>query len=131
MSRNIDFIIWQLVFVLFCRPNKSKHIVSSIKLNLMWWDHVLLCCSRTIFFWQKQQTHMQEVLRQLSQQQNIQSRENQQSHRQQLSSESSEHNVLIQSLKKMVAEKEAKIKQLEEELTFKVKANIIVQKFEM
>ncbi|XP_026229471.1 coiled-coil domain-containing protein 13 isoform X3 [Anabas testudineus] len=67
----------------------------------------------------KQQTQMQEVLRRLSQQQNIQSKENQQSPRQQLSRESSENSVLIQSLKKVVAEKEAKIKQLEEELSLK------------
>lgn len=83
-----------------------------------------------IFLWQKQQTQMQEVLRQLSQQQNLQRKETQQSPRQQLSSESLEHNVLIQSLKKIVSEKEAKIKQLEEEvqqLSLKViNANIML-----
>lgn len=81
-----------------------------------------------IFLWQKQQTHMQDVLRQLSQQQNMQSREYQQSPRHQLSSESSEHSVLIQSLKKMVSDKEAKIKQLEDELSFKVIKAIIIVK---
>ncbi|XP_040000148.1 coiled-coil domain-containing protein 13 isoform X1 [Xiphias gladius] len=64
----------------------------------------------------KQQTQMQEVLRRFSQQQNDQSKETQQSPRRQLRSESSEHNALIQKLKQMVAEKEAKIKELEEEI---------------
>ncbi|XP_040000155.1 coiled-coil domain-containing protein 13 isoform X3 [Xiphias gladius] len=63
-----------------------------------------------------QQTQMQEVLRRFSQQQNDQSKETQQSPRRQLRSESSEHNALIQKLKQMVAEKEAKIKELEEEI---------------
>ncbi|XP_022613978.1 coiled-coil domain-containing protein 13 [Seriola dumerili] len=61
----------------------------------------------------KQQTQMQEVLRRLSQQQNGQSKETQQSSRRQLSIEPSEHNTLIQKLKQVVAEKEAKIKELE------------------
>ncbi|XP_029381190.1 coiled-coil domain-containing protein 13 isoform X2 [Echeneis naucrates] len=64
----------------------------------------------------KQQTQMQEVLRQLSQQQNGQGKENQQSPRLQLSSEHSKHNNLIQKLKQVVAEKETKIKELEDEI---------------
>ncbi|XP_023259602.1 coiled-coil domain-containing protein 13 isoform X4 [Seriola lalandi dorsalis] len=64
----------------------------------------------------KQQTQMQEVLRRLSKQQNGQSKETQQSSRRQLSIEPSEHNTLIQKLKQVVAEKEAKIKELEEEI---------------
>ncbi|XP_071347859.1 coiled-coil domain-containing protein 13 isoform X2 [Trachinotus anak] len=64
----------------------------------------------------KQQTQMQEVLRRLSEQQNGQSKEAQQSPRRQPSSEPSEHSPLIQKLKQVVAEKEAKIKELEEEV---------------
>lgn len=69
-----------------------------------------------IYLWQKQQTQMQEVLRRLSRQQNKQSRESQQSPRQQPSSEPPEHNTLIQNLKQVVAEKEAKINELKEEI---------------
>nr|XP_020447146.1 coiled-coil domain-containing protein 13 isoform X2 [Monopterus albus] len=64
----------------------------------------------------KQHTQMQAMVRRLSQQHNVPSKEIQQSPRQQLSSEPSEHNTLIQKLKQMVAEKEAKIKELEEEI---------------
>ncbi|XP_045908678.1 coiled-coil domain-containing protein 13 isoform X1 [Micropterus dolomieu] len=64
----------------------------------------------------KQQTRMQEMLRQLSQQQNLQSKEIQQSPRQKLSSEPSEHNTLIQNLKQIVAKREAKIKELQEKI---------------
>ncbi|XP_040910997.1 coiled-coil domain-containing protein 13 [Toxotes jaculatrix] len=64
----------------------------------------------------KQQTQMQEVLRRLTQQQNEQCKETQQSPRQQLSSEPSEHNPFIQKLQQLVAEKEAKIKELEEKI---------------
>ncbi|XP_042353871.1 coiled-coil domain-containing protein 13 [Plectropomus leopardus] len=58
----------------------------------------------------KQQSQMQEVLRRLSQQQNVQ--ETRRSPRQQLSSEPSEHNALIQRL----AERDARIKKLEEDI---------------
>ncbi|KAG7229270.1 hypothetical protein INR49_012928 [Caranx melampygus] len=64
----------------------------------------------------KQQTQMQEVLRRLSQQQNGQSKETQQSPRRLLSSEPSEHSTLIQKHKQMVAEKDAKIKELMEKI---------------
>ncbi|KAK2822537.1 hypothetical protein Q5P01_022602 [Channa striata] len=64
----------------------------------------------------KQQSQMQEVLKRLSQQQSVQSKKTQQSQSQQLSSEPPEQSVLIQKLKQKVAEKEAKIKQLEEEI---------------
>ncbi|AWP03928.1 putative coiled-coil domain-containing protein 13 [Scophthalmus maximus] len=64
----------------------------------------------------KQQTQMQEVLSRLSQQQTDRSREIQPSHRQQVSGEPAEHNPLIHKLKQRVAEKEAKIKELEEEI---------------
>lgn len=57
---------------------------------------------------------MQKVLKRLSQQQNVKSMETQQSLKQQPSSDPSEHNALIQKLKQMVAEKEAKLKQLPE-----------------
>ncbi|KAK2895157.1 coiled-coil domain-containing protein 13 isoform X2 [Channa argus] len=64
----------------------------------------------------KQQSQLQKVLKRLSQQQNVQSKETQQSQGQQLSNEPLEQSVLIQKLKQKVAEKEAKIKQLEEEI---------------
>ncbi|XP_028986575.1 coiled-coil domain-containing protein 13 isoform X2 [Betta splendens] len=64
----------------------------------------------------KQQSQMQEVLKQLSQQQNPKRKETQPGPAEQLSSECSEHNILIQNLKKVVAEKEANIKRLEEEI---------------
>ncbi|XP_031149883.1 coiled-coil domain-containing protein 13 isoform X3 [Sander lucioperca] len=64
----------------------------------------------------KQQTQMQEVLRRLGQQQTVQSKETQHSLRQQLSTEPSEHNTLIQNLKQKVAAREARIKELEEEI---------------
>ncbi|XP_028448779.1 coiled-coil domain-containing protein 13 isoform X3 [Perca flavescens] len=64
----------------------------------------------------KQQTQMQEVLQRLGQQQNVQSKETQHSLRQQLSTEPSEHNTLIQNLKQKVAAREARIKELEEEI---------------
>uniref|UniRef100_UPI003AAF95E8 coiled-coil domain-containing protein 13 n=1 Tax=Centroberyx gerrardi TaxID=166262 RepID=UPI003AAF95E8 len=62
----------------------------------------------------KQQTQLQEVLRRLSQQQDVQ--EPQQNLGQQLSSEPSRHSALIQKLKQMVSEKEAKVKELEKEI---------------
>uniref|UniRef100_A0A3B4UYH9 Coiled-coil domain containing 13 n=1 Tax=Seriola dumerili TaxID=41447 RepID=A0A3B4UYH9_SERDU len=61
--------------------------------------------------------------------QNGQSKETQQSSRRQLSIEPSEHNTLIQKLKQVVAEKEAKIKELEiQQLSIKVKkeANVML-----
>ncbi|XP_047444858.1 coiled-coil domain-containing protein 13 isoform X3 [Mugil cephalus] len=58
----------------------------------------------------KQQTQMQTVLKRLSQQQNVKSTESHQSLRQQSSSKPSEHNALIQKLRQIVAEKEAKLK---------------------
>ncbi|XP_042285921.1 coiled-coil domain-containing protein 13 isoform X3 [Thunnus maccoyii] len=64
----------------------------------------------------KQQTQMQELLTRLSQQQNVLSKKTQPSHVEQLSSEPSIHNNLIQRLNQMVADKEAKIKELEEEI---------------
>ncbi|XP_059200793.1 coiled-coil domain-containing protein 13 isoform X2 [Centropristis striata] len=65
----------------------------------------------------KKQTQMQEALRHLGQQQNVQSKKTQSSQRQQLSSEPSEHNSLtIQKLKQTVSEKAARIKELEEEI---------------
>ncbi|XP_070775669.1 coiled-coil domain-containing protein 13 [Enoplosus armatus] len=64
----------------------------------------------------KQQTQMQEVLRRLSQAQNVRNKEIQQSPRQQLRDEPSEHNALIHNLKQTVAKKEAKIKELQEEI---------------
>ncbi|XP_044225415.1 coiled-coil domain-containing protein 13 isoform X1 [Thunnus albacares] len=64
----------------------------------------------------KQQTQMQELLTRLSQQQNVLSKKTQSSHVEQLSSEPSIHNNLIQRLNQMVADKEAKIKELEEEI---------------
>ncbi|XP_034558496.1 coiled-coil domain-containing protein 13 isoform X2 [Notolabrus celidotus] len=64
----------------------------------------------------KQQSQMQEVLKQLSQPQNIQSKETQLTPRPQQNSESSEHSALIKKLKEMVALKDAKIKELEEEI---------------
>ncbi|KAF7656252.1 hypothetical protein LDENG_00044430 [Lucifuga dentata] len=62
----------------------------------------------------KQHSQLQEVLRRFSQQQEH-SKETQQNVEQQLSSEPSKHNALIQKLKQIVAEKEAKLKELEEE----------------
>lgn len=59
---------------------------------------------------------MQEVLRQLSQQQNEQNKDYQQSPGQQLSSATSMHNTLIQKLNQMLAEKDDKIKELEGEI---------------
>ncbi|KAM7379476.1 hypothetical protein PAMP_005023 [Pampus punctatissimus] len=64
----------------------------------------------------KQQTQMQEVITRLSQQQNVQSKKTQPSRGQQLSNEPSVHNDLIQKLNQMVADKEAKIKELEVEI---------------
>ncbi|XP_051258068.1 coiled-coil domain-containing protein 13 isoform X2 [Dicentrarchus labrax] len=60
----------------------------------------------------KQQTQMQEVLRRLSQQQNVQNTGTQQSPRQQLRSECSEHNTVIQKLKAKIKELEERIQQL-------------------
>uniref|UniRef100_A0A3Q1CRT5 Coiled-coil domain containing 13 n=1 Tax=Amphiprion ocellaris TaxID=80972 RepID=A0A3Q1CRT5_AMPOC len=59
----------------------------------------------------KQQTQMQKMLTQLSQQQNVQSKKTQ---RQQVNNKASEHNTVIQKLQKMVAEKDAQIKELQE-----------------
>lgn len=59
---------------------------------------------------------MHEVLTRLSQQQNVQNKKTQLSQREQLSSKPSMHNDLIQKLNQMVADKEAKIKELEEEI---------------
>ncbi|XP_069548048.1 coiled-coil domain-containing protein 13 [Brachyistius frenatus] len=62
----------------------------------------------------KQQAQMQKALTCLSQQQNVPGKTTQQSPRRQLSTEAAEHNTLIQRLKQMVAEKEAKITELQE-----------------
>lgn len=79
---------------------------------------------RLFYIRQKQQTQMQEVLKRLGQQQNVQSREAQRSPKQQLVSEPPEHNTLTQKLKLIVAEREARIKELEgeiQQLSVKVK----------
>lgn len=80
----------------------------------MLFSNILTSC--LIYIWQKQQTQMQEVLRRLSQQQNGQSKETQQSPRRLLSSEPSEHSTLNQKHKQVVSEKDAKIKELKEEI---------------
>ncbi|KAM6919239.1 coiled-coil domain-containing protein 13 [Xenentodon cancila] len=59
----------------------------------------------------KQHSQMQSVLKHLTQQQ---SKEPQRSRRKHLTSDSSEHNALVKRLTQMVAEKEAKIKELQE-----------------
>ena len=66
---------------------------------------------------------MQTVLKQLTRHPTKQGKEPMQSMRQELSNEPSEHNAIIQKLKQMVAEKEAKIKELQEiqQLSDKVK----------
>ncbi|KAM6920014.1 coiled-coil domain-containing protein 13 [Lycodopsis pacificus] len=64
----------------------------------------------------KQQTQMQEVLRRLGQQQNVQSKETQRSPRQPLSSGPPAHSALIRELKQTVGEREARIKELEQEI---------------
>ncbi|KAI3374302.1 hypothetical protein L3Q82_006142 [Scortum barcoo] len=63
----------------------------------------------------KQQTQLQEMLRRLSLHQNAESKETPQSPAQQLSREPSEHSAFIQ-LQQKVAEKEVKIKELEEKI---------------
>ncbi|KAM9322178.1 coiled-coil domain-containing protein 13 isoform 1-T2 [Pholidichthys leucotaenia] len=62
----------------------------------------------------KQQTQMQTALKRLSQQQHVQNKETQQSLRHPLSDEPPKHSTVIQRLREIVAEKEAKIKELEE-----------------
>ncbi|XP_034090300.1 coiled-coil domain-containing protein 13 isoform X2 [Gymnodraco acuticeps] len=62
----------------------------------------------------KQQSQMQEVLRQLGQQQNVQSQET--PLRQQQSSEPFQHNAVIHRLRQTVAEREARIKELEDQI---------------
>ncbi|KAK5889174.1 hypothetical protein CesoFtcFv8_015201 [Champsocephalus esox] len=62
----------------------------------------------------KQQSQMQEVLRRLSQQQNVQSQETPM--RQQQSSEPFQHNAVIHRLRQTVAEREASIKDLEDQI---------------
>ncbi|XP_033993219.1 coiled-coil domain-containing protein 13 isoform X1 [Trematomus bernacchii] len=62
----------------------------------------------------KQQSQMQEVLRQLGQQQIVQSQET--PSRQQLSSEPFQHNAVIHRLRQTVAEREARIKELEDQI---------------
>ncbi|XP_041848262.1 coiled-coil domain-containing protein 13 [Melanotaenia boesemani] len=64
----------------------------------------------------RRQHQMQTVLKQLSQHPNKQSKEPQQNMRQQLSNEPSDNNAVVQKLKQMVTEKEAKIKDLQETL---------------
>lgn len=66
--------------------------------------------------WQKQQAQMQEVVKQLSQQQNTQKKENQLGPGQRLSNELLTQNILVQKHNQLVAEKESKIKELEEEI---------------
>ncbi|XP_034090301.1 coiled-coil domain-containing protein 13 isoform X3 [Gymnodraco acuticeps] len=60
------------------------------------------------------QSQMQEVLRQLGQQQNVQSQET--PLRQQQSSEPFQHNAVIHRLRQTVAEREARIKELEDQI---------------
>ncbi|CAJ1072475.1 coiled-coil domain-containing protein 13 isoform X5 [Xyrichtys novacula] len=64
----------------------------------------------------KQQSQMQEVLKRLSQQQNIHNKETPVTPRLQQNSESSEQSTLIKKLKEANALKEAKIKELEAEI---------------
>ncbi|XP_019896813.2 coiled-coil domain-containing protein 13 isoform X2 [Esox lucius] len=63
----------------------------------------------------KQQSQLQDVLGRLSKQ-DMQTKESQQSLGQQLSSEAQRHTSLIQQLKHMVTEREAKVKELEDEI---------------
>ncbi|XP_041752343.1 coiled-coil domain-containing protein 13 isoform X1 [Coregonus clupeaformis] len=63
----------------------------------------------------KQQSQLQEVLGRLSQQ-DAQTKESQQNLGQQLSSEAQRHTSLIHQLKHMVSEREAKVKELEDEI---------------
>ncbi|XP_010764394.1 coiled-coil domain-containing protein 13 isoform X2 [Notothenia coriiceps] len=62
----------------------------------------------------KQQSQMQEVLRQLGQQQNVQNQET--PSRQQQSSEPFQHNAVIHRLRQTVAEREVRIKELEDQI---------------
>ncbi|XP_041660209.1 coiled-coil domain-containing protein 13 [Cheilinus undulatus] len=63
----------------------------------------------------KQQSQMQEVLKRLSQQQRVQTKDTQPTPRPQQSSESSEHSPL-KKLQEMLSLKDARIKELEEEM---------------
>lgn len=68
--------------------------------------------------WQKQQTHMQTLLKRLSQKQNVQSKETQEGAGQQLSNKPSEHSSVIQRFKEILAEKDAIIKELQKTQQF-------------
>ncbi|XP_065810271.1 coiled-coil domain-containing protein 13 isoform X2 [Labrus bergylta] len=64
----------------------------------------------------KQQSQMQDVLKQLSQQQSVESKNTQPILKPQQRSESSEHSTVVKKLKEMVDLKDARIKELEEEM---------------
>ncbi|XP_056149781.1 LOW QUALITY PROTEIN: coiled-coil domain-containing protein 13 [Lampris incognitus] len=64
----------------------------------------------------KQQSQLQGVLSRLSQQQDVWRKAAPENPAQQLSSEPSRHSSLVQKLKQMVYEKEAKVKELEKEI---------------
>lgn len=66
-------------------------------------------------FYQSQQKQMQEILKHLSQQ-DEKNKESQQMLGQHLNSEVQKQNCLIEQLRQMVAEREAKVKELEEEI---------------
>lgn len=112
-------IVYTSIFQLLCENcfYSCKYSFQQEKQTNFWVDHRAKWVFSEDFFylWQKQQTQLQEVLRRLSLQQNVESKETQQSPRQQLSREPSEHSAFIQ-LQQKVAEKEAKIKELEEEI---------------
>lgn len=83
----------------------------------------LLPLSLFFLLTQKQQKHLQAVLSRLSQQ-DEQRVEAQQSLGKQLRSEAQRHGSLVQQLQQMVAERETKVKELEQEIqTLALKVN--------
>lgn len=74
------------------------------------------CVFQSLFlFYQSQQKQMQEILKHLSQQ-DEKNKESQQLLGQHLNNEAQKQNCLIEQLRQMVAEREAKVKELEEEI---------------
>lgn len=69
-----------------------------------------------VYLWQKHQSQLLEALKLHSPQHNVHGQDTRQNVEQKLSSEPSSHNSLIQKLKQIVAEKDAKVKELEEEI---------------
>lgn len=85
----------------------------------------LLNLHEFVFFVQKQQSHLQQVLEQTANQQKEHSQKSQQEIKQ-MSMKTQQDNNVVEQLKTIVAEKEAKVHRLEDEIQ-QLKLNVSIK----